>query len=479
MHRIVPHAVVDPTFVRRPLDLLAACVYAVVLGGCAFATRRRPAIGAALLLALAPFGFARYLGATTLSLPKLALLGLLAGLAARRIDPRPALAAARPLVLGALALVAANALSIVVAHDRGAAVRETLKACEYALAFGATAIALRADPDRAAAALRIALTVSCGLVALLAIDELRTGAPSGFWIRDVPLPRIAGPLEGPNQLAGYLGVAIPVLVALVGTRRARAGELLALSLGGAALVLSVSRAGILATLLAAAGVLVVSARGGREVASAAGALALGVLAGLLGVAWEGAALLHGARGALAALGRLWSTAGDAHHGGVGTRGELWRAARDLWRRSPLLGIGAGNFEEEIALVGPSGVRTHANDVYLQALVEGGAPLFLATVATLLAPLVRFARTCAADPLRLGVLAATAALAAHELVDDLTYFPKIGEPWWILVGAAASSRRGSPVQGSSNPDGARKPTTPRMRVETMRRPGRPPGGSPAS
>ena len=73
--------------------------------------------------------------------------------------------------------------------------------------------------------------------------------------------------------------------------------------------------------------------------------------------------------------------------------------------------------------------------------RGGAappPLLLATVATVVTSIVAFVRAPLREPLVLGALAASAGLAAHQIFDFLTFYPKVGGAWWLLLGVAAAS-----------------------------------------
>jgi len=94
--------------------------------------------------------------------------------------------------------------------------------------------------------------------------------------------------------------------------------------------------------------------------------------------------------------------------------------------------------------GVVGVRTHANSWYLQSLAEGGILLFTATLALLAAAIVALvdtaplARLRRASPWVLAAFAATIALALHQTVDFLFFYPKVGGMWWLLLGTAVAA-----------------------------------------
>ncbi len=428
---VVP--VLDP-----PTALAFATLFAVVV---ALAWRRPLAGPLALLLAI-PFDAPHWIGATTLTTPKVVLVAALAATIARRLDvtvlaTRPA----RLLLAASLALVAATLLSALGADDRGEVLRQTLKAVEYAAAFLVAAIAY--DHDRDEGAVRVTLAALTLLVSLAAVWQLAVGTiASVAQAATLLLPRLAGPLEGPNQLAGYLGVTLALPLASIARGRAMPLERVAVAGGTAVLLLTLSRAGILAA-VAAAGVVIVlgSAAGARgrgtrriAVATLAGGLLLGV--GCLGAV---AVSKGGAAAAMSAMSARLSEGEPAHTGGVGHRSELWRAAWTLWLRHPVLGVGAGNFEEELGSVGLAGVRTHANSLYLQSLVEGGLPLLAATLFTVWASIVPLsARARRTSPLVLAAAAGSLALALHQFVDLMTFYPKVGETWWVVLGLGAAA-----------------------------------------
>lgn len=575
--------VVDPSGIVPPLGPWSALAFLLVAVLALAITRAIPSLGLALLILADPFAAYHAIGPTTTSTEKAVLAGVVLGLLLGGLARTPR--RAHWLWIAFAATVAASLLSGVHAGDRSAVVRETLKQIEYGLlAWCGCAIAANAEAPLVEQALCAATTLStiavCGLAA---IEAVLGGAPSGIWFNNVAIPRVAGPLEGPNQLAGFLEVTLPVLVLAPASLGITAGvRSLAAVLGYAALVLTQSRTGIAATVLE-------SAAAFRLDPSAFGRLHRGVLGGLgagaaIAAVWYGVALapllagkstqivvapapappagragadanaaaaleageprvafvapdapvrilsarvrsipLQGgnrlvvrmiatsnAAAATIRVGRIsWGLhraafgvfadsidvpyaaapsasikaeltairtddakmrrtvavavrydphdvriesfqglqgAGDLmlaraidtqrlqDPGTVSTRRALWHAALVLFRRSPLTGVGAGNYQLDLAGAGVPGARTNASSLWLQVLAEQGVIGFAALVAlvgVVVWGLLRGPRRWYAY----AALLATATLFAHQIVDDLNFFPKIAAPYWLLVGTA--------------------------------------------
>lgn len=421
--------VVDRFVVPVPMDPIAAMIFVALFTGTMLLTMRRPAAGLTAMILTQPIAWAHHLFGTDVTISKVVLVAAAIAAASsegavRYLRDRPL----RPALIAGLAVVAATFLTIVVAEQRAPVVRETLKATEYLLLLVTAYAIYRLDPDDRL--YRRALAGIVIVVSLSALLQEAIGAPSGLQAGDGVIPRIAGFLEGPNQLAGYLEGAIAVLAAWFVVRAER---LIAVALAFAActLLLTFSRAGIAAfgleILLAAA----IYRRASRVLIAP---LAAGSLAGIGGIAlWA-----HAVHSFM--LFRL-SPAESEYAGGVGNRSQLWRAAWYFFRTHPVLGIGAGNYELQLPRAGVYGVRTHANSLPLQTLAEGGLVLF-ATLATFFAVLVRaLLRGMRGSPWAAGAFMATIALLAHQLVDDLFFYPKAGGPWIIAValGIAAYAR----------------------------------------
>jgi O-antigen ligase len=419
--------VIDPVHLPVPLDPACVALFTAAFLAAAVLCSRRASYGLAFLILVQPFDLSRDVLGTTLSLPKVVLLGVLAGLAtyagaARLLRDRPA-----PLLVAAIgAYLAATLLSFAGSTYHGATLRESFKVLEYAVLFATAYLCYRVDPELPPVSNAVAIASIA--VALSALAQEAIGAPSGLYVGAAIVPRIAGALEGPNQLAGYFEIAIATLGALAIARRSALVDV-ALAMATCADVLTFSRAGLLGLLLVG-GVLYAVERG-RALLALRPAFG-GFVAGLLGVGgWI--AYAHSAD-------VLRVSFGEAEYaGGVGNRGELYRAAWRMFVRHPLTGVGAGNYELVLSGYGLQGVRTHANSWYLQSLAEGGIALFAATLGVVAATLTTFGRRLRdGSPWVLAAFAAALAMALHQIADYLVFYPKVGATLWLLFGIGAAS-----------------------------------------
>jgi O-antigen ligase len=423
-----------PTIHVLPASVATIAIFVVIAVALSIITRRKPAFAVAALIISGPFDLARALGPTTITLPKAVLVGGLLGLALRRASLRPLLAPkVRPLAFGALAIVMATAVSAIPATYIDATARETFKALEYFATFACACLAFAEDPDEAL--LWNTIGIATALVCTLALVQDVTTAPSGIVLAGRTLARIAGPLDGPNQLAGWCDLVIPMLVAraLLGARTAPFTWLAVLAAVTDALTLSrssyialVPGLGIVAYAACRAGL-------GKRVMLGTAYL-VAPIAALFALFAVG-----GLRPALAEF-LAWAAPSNGElrlDDGLAPRSVLWRAAFKMWATDPGLGVGAGNFELLTPTVGLIGVRTHANNLYLQSLAEGGILLFAATLWTIVAAIAALLRD-SRGALGIGIAAATVALAVHQGLDDLTFYPKVGGLWWTLLGVGAAS-----------------------------------------
>jgi O-antigen ligase len=421
--RCVPYHPIVERFPSVPaLDPLWLMAFAVLFAGSALLTLRRPGLGAAILIFVTPFAGAHAILGTTVTAPKAMLVGVIVGLlgaphAWKALRYRPAAS----VVVAFCAVVLANALTLLVASHRPEVVRETLKWAEYLGLFCATFVSYALDP--LPRVIRSALFASFFLVASSAFLELAIGAGSGLVLGATVVPRIAGVLEGPNQFGGYLEAAIAAIGAwqIWAPRRV---SLVLLAIAGAALALTFSRAAFIGALV----IVLVFAVIERKRALALWPLALGFAAGY------GNDVLWAVR-AHVPWGSIFARESDvdaAISGGVGDRTELWRAARFFFLHHPLLGIGAGNYELELSQAGLPGVRTQANNWYLQAAAEGGLVLLGATVGWIVMILRALIARVRTSPWALAACAASVAFVVHGFFDDLVFYPKVAEAWIALI-----------------------------------------------
>jgi O-antigen ligase len=423
-HVLLPHVTAGPA-VYPPLDTLGAIFYVAFFIAVTLLTIRRPSLGACVLVIVVPFALYQEVLGSTVTLPKAALLGVLLGLCAHR-DAFAPIAAKTPwrILTAGIFILCAMFVSFVHAAHPQLVIHEALKVLEYLLIFCAVVAAYRLDSDRRA--LGTAFLATSIAVSVLALAQEIVGSPSALLVNGHPLPRIAGPLEGPNQLAGYFDVAIPLALAFTLQDRIRLART-ALFFAIFADILTFSRGGLAG---AAAGIVTIAWIARWQLRDAVAPIVCGITAGAaVAFSWS---IVADSVGIL----RWWNWQ-SSYAGGVGTRSQLWHAAITLWKEHPLFGVGAGNFEVEIPLTGLNGVRTHANSLYLQALVEGGIPLIAATLWLTYTSIAAFVRERMESPFVAAALAASVALALHQLVDFLTFYPKVGAQWWIVLALGAA------------------------------------------
>jgi O-antigen ligase len=411
------------------LGLASAAAFAALAVITFVATKRRAAYGIVLLIVSDPFDYAHYLGWTTVTIPKIVLVGVALGLLARRVSlaplRRPEI---RAILGGATALAIVTIATVIPSTYIDAVGRESLKALEYLATFAIATLAFANDPDERP--VWYALAAVTAIVCASALVQEFTVAPAGMMLAGHVVPRIAGLLEGPNQLAGFIDIAGPLLLAR-GIARGGPVFLAAFALALVTDVLTFSRGGLFAIVVGAFFVAFrTSHPAPRRALAIGGGVAFVAIAAAL-------AKLH-------LFARFLSVSDVDTASGLGSRGALWSAAVGFWRSHPILGIGAGNFELELPDAGLAGVRTHANSLYLQTLAEGGILLFAATVFTIFAAIRTFYVRAPKEALYVGIGAATIALATHQLVDFLTFFPKIGVMWWLWLGIAAGALVTRPV-----------------------------------
>ena len=276
-------------------------------------------------------------------------------------------------------------------------------------------------------------------------------------------------LGNPNFSAHYLDVLIPVAVALVfiaNQVRTRGLGVAAIVLASAYLIVCQSRAGWLAVSVALLFMLAFSGLGFSWLRHAV--LAVIILA-LLSPAAElvGRSVQMGSGRTLssqtqAVFQRTWDrllSSFDARDFSLSQRRILWADSWSLVRSSPVLGIGAGNFEIEVAahrtpdrhdqyhtLTGERKipiVTKHAHNDYLETWSEVGIP-GLVSLLWLLGLILwnwnkalRFHPTGEVRVLGLGAAGAVVATMVHALLSFNFKDPVAATHFWMVAGVLAA------------------------------------------
>jgi O-antigen ligase len=404
-------AAVSPT--AMPAAVLAVGAFA--------ATLLRPSYGIAITLAAAPFINTVVGGAPAkpvqLLVPALAFGVLVYGALVKR-EPLPA-ERSRSLTISVLAFGAAALLASAQALEPSSSVNKlVLIATAIALYLGVREVCReRGDLNvvLAGALLGLLLASAQGIGQHFA----GTFSEQGFVSDGDVVGRVQGSFGHPNLFAGYLAVLMPVAVAVLWSRGYGQGlrwlALSALALAIPALYWSYAR--------------------GALVGLIAGAL---IWLAITRPRWAVAAVLVLVVGAVTLAPATLRERFDPQTSGgdIALRSDIWNAAFDIYAEAPVLGVGINNFSvayTELPATAANAsqrrllhqdqllVPPHPQNMYLQALSEGGlvgiAALATFIVAALLAVL-RAAR--AMDPrtraLGAGLAVGFIGMLVHGLVE---------------------------------------------------------------
>ena len=251
--------------------------------------------------------------------------------------------------------------------------------------------------------------------------------------------RVLATLNHPNNLASYIALVLPIVLALLVDAIVRRRWLpLAINMAMAAALLwtaaaTYSRGGQLGVIAGLLAVVVGSALAlGTRRRFLAGVLIALVVLGGTGLA---SPLGHRFRLALSAVGQL----------GGDERAGTWRAATSMVRAHPLLGVGPGGFYSSFAAAKNASnhieLFTHAHNWYLHVAAEGGLPALAALLLLLGGALYRCAATLrrSSSPterlVAAGLGAGVLGYAVAGLLDVGTGVPAIALTVWLVIGMA--------------------------------------------
>ncbi len=420
---------------RAPLNLVAASVFGV---GGAVLLLRRPALGIYALAIAIPFGSLRTIPLAGYSVspsqPILAATLGAAGLKALATHRMPS--ARSPIVWTTLALLAVLACSLLRAQDLSAAGSELLKWIELTLVIVFIQCCTSPDERLGTSAALLLAGLAQGLLGIYQFT-FQVGPP-GFVLFGQYM-RAYGTFSQPNPYGGYLGLLLPLALAMVwlygghpsgAVRRLRERGLWLLALCAlvtmtAGMLMSWSRGALLGMLVGLGLVVISQARRAWPAL-----LTLAALVILISPLWGPLLpmdLLARLDDTVTYLGQdLDAVEVDDANFSVIERLAHWQAAWRMFSSSPWAGVGVGQYPvvyPSVALARWRDPLGHAHNYYLHILAESGLPgLFAYLIWLLVAVLVAYKSVRREQgwprALSLGALGMLGYLATHSVVDNL-------------------------------------------------------------
>lgn len=333
-------------------------------------------------------------------------------------------------IMAMAALLATFALSALGATNLMLAAKEMLKWVELAAVYLAGVSLLETPAHRRTLLLwLVSASVSQALLGLT--QSVTRWGPGHFMIGDV-LMRAYGTFEQPNPFGGYLGLTLPVVVALAlfGNQSKPWQRLVNVAAAtiGLALLITLSRGAWIGQVVGLLLVVAAGSAAARRAVVTFGMLGTMLLAGLwtlLPAELSGRA--SSVVGTALDLGSLRDALVTPDNWAVLERRSQWFAGWQMFQDRPFLGVGIGNYNavyDDYRLDQWPIALGHAHNHYLTVAAEAG----LAGLLTYLAFLVTAFRSgresfrLAPDPmgraLALGILGSLAAFATHSMFDVL-------------------------------------------------------------
>lgn len=425
-----------------PVEMVmgSAIVFAVLIG-----TLLEPGIGLIVTLLVGPWAAwlnTYYPGLLPIDVGQIMFALTLAAWCLGSLARREFTIPKSPLSIPLLIFTGWAAVTMLWAPDLQLGLTEVVKWIEIVLAMW---FAIELARRRGIKWIVVAVVLTMTLQAVIGIYEARWrgSGPLGFRMSE-GVYRAYGTFEQPNPFAGFIGLGLPIVLALtayyaVGLLRKRpaanefryfarviAGGIVALMLA-AALYLSFSRGAWLGA-VAAIGAMIAFAPRRLWIGIGLMAIALAVLIGLSSAGLLPAAINE----RLADAGELFqfrdvrgAAINDANYALI-ERLARWQAALNMLTDQPWTGVGFGNYQavyEQYRLLNWPTPLAHAHNIYLNLAAETGLPGLAAYVflwAAIFGLTIQTSRRTKGlqRALAVGLLGTWVYLSVHNLVDNL-------------------------------------------------------------